>query len=329
MPIPATMRAAFIRATGGPGAIEVGALPTPEPGPTDVLVEFEASAVNHVDTFVRSGSYRTPLPLPFVIGRDLVGTVAAAGPAATGFAPGERVWTSSLGHGGRQGSWSEYAVVAAERLYHLPDGVEPEAAAAVLHPAGTAYIGLFRRARLAAGDTVLVGGAGGGVGSAVVQMAADAGATVVATAAARDHAWCLSRGADAVIDYRDPDLYARIRDAVPGGVDVWFDTSGHHDLPATVPLLRTGASIVLMAGLAAETPLPVGGLYTRDASLRGFAISNASVDDLAAAARATNRLLAQGRLAVRTGATLRLDDAAEAHRLLEGRSVHGRIVVVR
>ncbi|GAB2755823.1 NADPH:quinone reductase [Sinomonas soli] len=329
MDLPATMRAAFIRETGGTDRIEIGELPTPRPGPTDVVVQFQASAVNHVDTFVRSGAYRTPLAFPFVIGRDLVGTVAAAGPGAQGFALGDRVWTNSLGHAGRQGAWSEYAVVASERLYHLPPDVDAGEAAAALHPTATAHLGLFRRARLTAGDTVLVGGAGGAVGSAAVQLAAAAGARVIATAAPRDHRWAASCGAALVLDYRDPELPALIRDAAPEGIDVWLDTSGHHDLPAAVPLLRPGGTIVVMAGLAAQTPLPVGALYTRDASVRGFAISNASVDDLAAAARAVNRLLARGRPVVRTAATLRLDDAAEAHALQEGRSVRGRIVVAR
>ncbi|MGY3566510.1 zinc-binding dehydrogenase [Sinomonas sp. RB5] len=328
MDLPGTMRAAFIRATGGTDRIEVGELPTPRPGPTDVLVEFEASAVNHVDTFVRSGAYRTALAFPFVIGRDLVGTVAAAGPGA-GFAAGERVWTNSLGHAGRQGAWSEYAVVAAERLYRLPAGVGAEDAAAALHPTATAHLGLFRRARLAAGDTVLVGGAGGAVGSAAVRLAAAAGARVIATAAPRDHEWAASCGAAEVLDYRDPDLSGRIRAAAPEGIDVWLDTSGHHDLPTVVPLLRSGGTIVVMAGLAAQTPLPVGALYTRDVSIRGFAISNASVDDLAAASRAVNRLMAKGRPVVRTAAKLALDDAAEAHALQEGRSLRGRIVLVR
>jgi NADPH:quinone reductase-like Zn-dependent oxidoreductase len=329
MEIPATMRAAFIRSTGGADRIEVGTLPTPAPGPTDVLVRFEASAVNHVDLFVRSGAYRTPLPFPFVIGRDLVGTVARAGPGAVGFAEGDRVWTNSLGYGGRQGAWSDYAAVAAERLYRLPEGVRAETAAAALHPGATAYIGLFRRAAVAAGDTVLVGGAGGAVGSAAMQLAVGAGARVIATASARDREWCASWGAEAVLDYSDPELYGLIREAAPGGVDLWFDTSGHHDFRSAVPLLRKGASIVLMAGLADEVPLPVGALYTRDVSVHGFAISNASIDDLSAAAVAVNRLLEAGRLAVRAGATLRLDAAEEAHRLQEERAVRGRIVLVR
>ena len=107
----------------------------PRPGPTDVLVRVEGAAVNPVAAFVRSGAFRTPITFPFVIGRDLAGTVAVAGPGAPGFAVGDRVWCNSLGHAGRQGAAAQYAVVATERLYHLPNGVDPLCAVAVAHPA--------------------------------------------------------------------------------------------------------------------------------------------------------------------------------------------------
>jgi NADPH:quinone reductase-like Zn-dependent oxidoreductase len=118
------MWAAYIERRGAPSEINFGRLPIPEPGPTDVLVRVEATAVNPVDTYVRSGTYDTPLPFPFVIGRDLAGTVVRSGAGAAGFEPGQRVWANSLGHGGRQGVAAEYAVVAADRLYPLPPGAD-------------------------------------------------------------------------------------------------------------------------------------------------------------------------------------------------------------
>ncbi|GAB2715093.1 alcohol dehydrogenase catalytic domain-containing protein [Halomonas garicola] len=246
MPTPTTMQAAFIRETGGVVHIEIGELPVPRPGPTDALVRMEASEVNHVDLFVRSGAFPTPTPFPFVIGRDLVGTVVEAGSGAAGFAVGDRVWCNSLGHDGRQGAFAEYAVVSAERLYPLPPKVAPLDAAAVLHGAATAHIGLVREAGLAAGDT----------------------------------------------------------------------------------LLATGGRAVVMAGLQGAAPaLPVGAMYTREVSLHGFAISNASVSDLARAAGTINRLLAAGRLKGRIGATFSLTEAAEAHDAMAAGKVRGRVVV--
>ncbi|WP_093175721.1 alcohol dehydrogenase catalytic domain-containing protein [Sinosporangium album] len=145
------MRAAFIKTLGPPENIRYGELPDPEPGPTDVLVDVTAVAVNPVDTFVRSGLFRTPIVFPFVVGRDLVGTVAATGPGAVGFAVGDAVWSNSLGHGGRQGAAAERVVVSADRLYHLPQGVDPVRAVAVakdgLDRVASAYAGLITRTR--------------------------------------------------------------------------------------------------------------------------------------------------------------------------------------
>lgn len=328
MNIPQTMRAAFIRKVGGAEQIQFDELPVPSPGPTDVLVRMEASGVNHVDLFVRSGAYPTHLPFPFVIGRDLVGTVVAAGPGVASFSVGDRVWCNSLGHHGRQGAFAEYAVIAAERLYSLPDQADPEQAVAVLHTGATAHIGLVREAGLAAGETLFVEGAGGGVGSAIVQMAKAMGARVIASASAQDEAWCRSCGADVVFDYRREDLYEQVRQAAPKGVDVWWDNSGRNDFTQCLPLLGFGGRAVIMSGLQGADPvLPVGAMYTREVTLHGFAISNASVSDLAAAATAINHLLCTKRLQARVDATFQLSDAAKAHEAMESGHVRGRIVV--
>lgn len=327
--LPATMRAALIHAPGGVENIRIERIPVPQPGPGEVLVRLEASEVNHVDLFVRSGAYATPLPLPFVIGRDLVGSVVLAGEGVDGFSPGERAWSNSLGHAGRQGAWSEYVLVEAARLYPLPAGVDAPEAAAVLHAGATAWLGLFRHAGLSAGQVVLVEGAGGAVGSAVVQMACHAGARVIATASAADGDWCRACGAAEVLDYRRTDLPQAVRALAPDGVDLWWDCSGHNDYAGRLPLLRLGGRVVLMSGLGGRDPvLPVAALYTRDITLHGFAISNAGVDELAAAAQAINRLLAEGGLKGRIGATYALEQAAAAHRALEEGALRGRIVLV-
>lgn len=316
--------AAYITRLGPPEEIRWGELPDPAAGPGDVVVRTLAVAVNPVDTLVRSGRYRTPTPFPFVVGRDLVGEVVRAGP---GFAEGDRVWCNSLGHGGRQGSFAERVAVPADRLYPLPDGVGVEESVAVLHPAATAYLALFRHARLRLGETVYVAGAAGNVGDALVRMATAAGARVIASARPEDEGRCRTAGAVAVVDYGDPSLPARVSEAAPGGVDVHVDTSGRHDLGAAVGLLAQGGRIVLLAGPGARSELPVGPLYFRDGRVLGFAISNASVADLAEAARAVNALLAGGALPARIAAVLPLHEAAEAHRRLEAGGVRGRLVL--
>ena len=324
--LPARMRAAYVTELGPVEAVTVGELPVPAPGPTDVLVRVELAAVDPVDLLVRSGAYPTPTPFPFVLGRDLVGTVALAGPGAAGFAPVDRVWCNSLGHGGRQGACAEYAVVAAERLYHLPAAADPVASVALLHPAATAWLALFRHGGLRPTETVAVGGGAGNVGVALTRLASLAGARVLVTARPADAAWCRSAGAAEVIDYRDPDPAGRLRALAPGGVDLYADTSGHLDLPATVDLLADRGRIVLLAGRGQQHTLPVGPLYTHDRRILGFAISNASAGELAGAAAALNRLLAAGALPVRDHGVWPLERAGEAHRAVEG-GVRGRIVL--
>ncbi|AWW42896.1 NADPH:quinone reductase [Streptomyces cadmiisoli] len=309
------MRAAYITEHGTPDVIRYADLPVPTPGPTDVLVKVDMVSVNHVDTFVRSGAYATSTPFPFVIGRDLVGTVA--GSSVARFAPGDRVWSNSLGHAGRQGSFAEYAAVPHDRLYHLPDGVDAELAAPLLHTAATAHLALFRTGSLAPGETVLIAGAGGGVGSALVQLAAAAGARVVATCSPTDFEWCETCGAEQVFDYADPELNTRLREAAGDGYDLWIDNSGRHDLQTAVAALAHGGRIIALAGMTARPELPIGALYTKDASIRGFAISNASTADLADAARLVNHLLSTKRLVSRARSPIPLSQAAEAHRQME------------
>jgi NADPH:quinone reductase-like Zn-dependent oxidoreductase len=322
------MRAAYITELGPAENIRHGELPLPRLGPLDVLVAVRAAPVNPVDTFVRSGAYRTPTPFPFVVGRDLAGTVAAVGAGVSGFRVGDAVWANSLGHHGRQGTAAEYAGVPADRLYHLPEGVDPGHAAAVAHPAATAFLGLFRHARLRIGESVYVGGGAGNVGGAAVELAAVAGALVVAGAREADHERCRGLGAHAVVDYRAADLAAAIRAVAPAGVDVFWDTSGHHDLDLAAAVTAPGGRIVLSAGMRARPELPVGAVYTNDVRLVGFAISNATVAELAAAARLVNERLAAGGLPSRLIEALPLDRAAEAHLAIErGRTSGGRLLL--
>lgn len=326
--VPDVMRAAYIDAVGPADNIRHGPLPVPPAGPTDVLVRVSAVAVDPVDTFVRSGAYATPLPLPFVVGRDLVGEVAHAGPGAAGFTPGQRVWCNSLGHAGRQGSFAEYAAVAADRLYAAPPGVDADHLVAAAHPAASAWLALFRHGRLRAGETVYVGGGAGNVGGAAVALAARAGARVIATARAADAAAVRALGAAEVLDHAAPDLAERVRRAAPDGYDVHLDTSGHGELADAVESLAMGGRLVAMVGLGGgPAPLPVSRLYTRDANIVGFAISNATTADLAEAADGVVEALVDTPWRPRIADRLPLSMTAEAHRRLEAGQVRGRLVL--
>lgn len=328
--LPEVMNAAYVEKLGGPEQIRVDQLPVPRIGPTDVLVAVEAVTVDPVDAFVRSGAFPTATPFPFVIGRDLSGTVAAVGAGAVGFALGDRVWANSLGHGGRQGSFAQYAAVPADRLYHLPDGVDPVQAVGVAHMAATAWLGLFRHARLRLGEAIYIGGGAGNVGDAAVRLAAAAGARVIASASGDGLDRCWDAGATVVVDYRDPDVAEQIRAAAPGGVNVYWDTSGHHDFDAAVALTARGGRILLTAAApASRVELPISAAYTQDLSLHGFVISNATVTDLAAAAQVLNQRLADGTLSAQIAETMPLAEAAEAHRRVEAGLLSGTRLILQ
>ncbi|SIR08344.1 NADPH:quinone reductase [Micromonospora avicenniae] len=322
------MRAAYIERPGPAADIRFGDLPAPRPGPTDVLVDVIATTVNPVDTFVRSGAFPTPLPLPFVVGRDLVGRVAEVGPGAAGFRAGDLVWCNSVGYDGRQGSAAEQAVVPVDRLFRLPAGVDPATAVTMLHPAATAYLALFVHGRLRPGETAVVAGGAGNVGSALVALASTSGARVVATAAAADLEYCRRNGAVEALDYRAPDLVHRLRTVCPDGVDVYLDTAGRNELEPVIDLLALRGRIVLLAGAASRPVLPVGALYQNDRAVVGFVISHATVAELTEAAGMVNRMLAAGRLAPRETVPLPLSAVADAHRMLEEGELRGRRVVI-
>jgi NADPH:quinone reductase-like Zn-dependent oxidoreductase len=309
------MEAAYVEQLGPPDNIRYGTLPTPEPGPDEVLVNVLATTVNPVDTFVRSGSFRTEVVLPLVLSRDLVGTVATS---ACGFTAGELVWSNSLGHGGRQGAASSQAVVPADRLYRLPSSVDPISAVAVVHPAATAYLALHTHGLLRPASRVMVVGGSGNVGSAAVSMAVSSGATVYTTASSRDLAYCHNLGAVA-IDYRNPQW--------PEDIDLVIECAGVNDLPTLIGTLAPRGRIVVLAGAATRPVLPIGPFYLNDHSLAGFVISHATVQELAEAAAEINCLLPN--LRPRTVEELPLSEAANTHHRMEKGELHGRRVVLR
>ena len=195
------MKAAYIDQLGPPENIRYGELAPPVVGERDVLVKVAAVTVDPIDTYIRSGAYKTPLPLPFIVGRDLTGVVAEIGPEVTRFTPGDRVWANNQGYDGRQGTFAEYVSVNERLLYPLPPVVDLHEAVAVLHSALTAVIGLFAKARVQEGETIFVNGGSGNVGTAVLQLAKASGARVIVTAGNEEKIrWCHELGADLVIN---------------------------------------------------------------------------------------------------------------------------------
>jgi NADPH2:quinone reductase len=316
------MKAAYIKQTGPPENIIVGGLPTPEPTGSQVLVRVAAAALNPVDTYIRAGAIKMDIPLPFIVGCDLAGVVERVGPQAKRFKVGDRVWGTNQGLLGRQGTFAEYASVDECWLYPTPSGVSDDAAAACALVAITAHLGLVRDAKLKAGETLFVNGGTGGVGSMVVQMSKALGARVITTAGSDEKVQAARElGADVAINYKTEDVAARIKEAAPDGVDVWWETLREPNFELAVPLLAARARYVLMAGRDARPVFPVGPFYVKGCSLHGFVMFAATPEEQRAAADDINRWLAEGKLKPRIDRVMPLAEAAEAHRIQEESTV--------
>jgi NADPH:quinone reductase len=319
------MKAAYITQTGPPDVIQYGELPDPQPAPTQVLVKVGAVAVNPIDAYIRSGAVALPLKFPYIIGGDLAGTVVSCGAEVRSFKPGDRVWGTNQGTGGRPGSFSELAAVD-ERWLHPTPAKQSDAEAAAGALVGiTAHLGLFLHAGLKPGEILLVNGGTGGVGSAVVQFAKWAGARVIATVGSPEKKnLCESWGADLVVDYHSPTLDDEIRKfAEPfGGIDIWFETQREPTLDRAVPMMAMRGRIILMAGRTSRPEMPVGPFYIKDLRLLGMTIFNATPDEQRACAKGIRALAEQGGWHPQIGKTLPLSEAAAAHRLQEENTLH-------
>lgn len=316
------MKAAYIEQTGPPENIRYGELPTPEPQGSQVLVKVEAVSVNPVDTYIRSGAIDMPLPMPFIVGCDLAGTVEKVGPECKKFRPGDRVWGTNQGLLGRQGTFAEFAAVDECWLYSLPDGVDPKDAAAVSLVAITTHLGLVRDAQLQAGEILFVNGGSGGVGSCVVQMAKILGATVITTAGSDEKVQrCKQLGADHAFNYKTENVDEQIRKVAPDGVNVWWETLREPDFDRTVSLLQKRGRMVLMAGREARPSFPVGPFYVKDCRLFGFAMFNASAEEQQRSADDINKWLKEGKLEANIDRVMPLSETAAAHKLQEENTV--------
>lgn len=312
------MKAAFIIRTGPPEVITYGDLPDPRPGPSECLIKVAAVDVNPIDIYVRAGMVPAKLNFPFILGRDLAGTIVEIGSQAKRFKPGDRVWASNQGFAGRQGTFSEFAAVDESWLHPTPSAVRDEEVVAVSLVGITAHLGLFRDAKLRAGDILFVNGGTGGVGSCVVQMAKAAGARVITTAGSDEKvAVCQRLGADLAVNYKTQDVDAAIKTFASEGVNVWWETLREPDFERAIPLLALRGRMIVMAGREAKPVFPVGSFYTKDCSLFGFAMFNSSAEEQQAAATDINRWLTKGKLKARIDRVLPLSETATAHRLQE------------
>lgn len=338
------MKAVRFHEPGGPGVLKFEDAPMPEVGPRDVLVRVRACSVNRVDIWVRSGTYQTTLP--HILGSEFAGDVAEVGVEVEGVSVGDRVLDYPALFDGTcrfclagdesrcesfeiigaavDGGYAEYVRVPAVSLLPVPDGIDYVRAAAISVVFTTAWHMLIARAKLQIGERVLIHAAGSGIGSAAVQIAKLAGATVIATAGS-DEKLELARklGADFAINYGEKDVPEEVMRFTDGqGVQVVFEHTGAATFPGSMASLEDGGRLVICgATTGAETEINLRQLYARQISIIGSMLGTRRelVDIL--------RLVGEGKLSPVIDRTLPLSEAAKAHELLMDRQQFGKIVL--
>jgi NADPH2:quinone reductase len=312
------MKAAYINQTGPANVILYGEFPDPKPNPGQYLVKVSAVDVNPIDIYIRSGTIPAQLTFPYILGRDLAGTVIEGPRGTTKFKPGDRVWATGQGVADRPGTFAELVAVDETWLHRTPSEASDDEIVALSLVAMTAHLGLVTHAKLKADEILFVNGGTGGVGSSVVQMAKLLGARVITTAGTREKVdRCRQLGADLALNYKTEDVAGAIRAFAPKGVNVWWETLREPDFERTIPLMSMRGRIVVMAGRDARPVFPVGPFYVKDCSLHGFAMFNSTAAEQQAAAEDINRWVAAGKLKAQIDRVLPLSQAAEAHRLQE------------
>jgi NADPH:quinone reductase len=327
------MRAIAISQPGGPEVLVEATVPDPVPGPGQVVLDVAAAGVNRADLLQRQGHYPPPPGAPDTPGLECAGVISAVGPEVAGWRVGDRV--AALLDGG---GYAERALVPAAQLLAVPDGLDLVGAGSLPEAICTAWSNLVMVGRLAAGETVLVHGGSGGVGTTAIQLARARGARVLTTAGGPERAArCVALGADVAVDHRAEDVEVRILEATEGrGVGVVLDLLGAAGLAANVRMLATGGRLVvigLQQGRRGE--LDLGLLLARRASIHGTTLRSRPLAEKAAivaevAAHVWPLVGAGPEAAIRpvVHEVIPLAQAAHAHELLAGGGVFGKLVLV-
>jgi NADPH2:quinone reductase len=321
------MKAIQITQTGGPEVLVLADLPTPTPGPGQVLIQVAATGINFIEIYYREGRYKAPLPL--IPGSEAAGTVAAIGPDVLGFAVGDAVVSAAV-----QGSYAEYALVAAAALVKVPGGVDLKVAAAAMLQGMTAHYLAYSTFPLKAGDTALVHAAAGGVGLLLTQMARAIGARVIATVSTEEKAkLAREAGADEIIFYTESDFEAETRRLTGGrGVDVVYDSVGKTTFEKSLNCLRPRGMLALFGGSSGAAPMfdPIqlsgkGSLFLTRPTLKDYTATRAELEERAGSVLGW---VAEGKLKVRTAHNYALKDAAQAQIDIASRKTTGKLLLI-
>jgi NADPH2:quinone reductase len=311
---------------GGPEALTLAEVPVPAPDAGEVRVKVAVSGVNFVDVYHRTGLYK--LPLPLTVGSEAAGVVDAVGPDVTDCAVGDRVVYAMV-----RGSYAEYAIVPASKVVRIPAGVSFEQAAAVILQGMTAHYLTHSTFPLKTGDTCLVHAAAGGTGGLTTQMAKRAGARVLGTVSSDEkEAIARAAGVDDIIRYTEHDFAVEARRLTGGrGVDVVYDGVGRNTWEKSLDALRPRGLLVLFGYASGPVtcidPAQLNAKGSLFVTRPGLAHYIATREELLWRATDVMDMVAAGQLQLSIGEVLPLADAAQAHRLLEGRRTIGKLLL--
>ena len=322
------MKAVLCKQFGPPDSLVVEEVPAPRAGPGEAVISVKAASLNFPDVLIIQNKYQFKPPLPFSPGSELAGVVKEVGAGVQGVRPGDKVIAFTT-----YGAFAEEVKTEAGRLIPLPEGMDFVAGAAFLLTYATSDHALRDRGALAAGETLLVLGAAGGVGLAAIEIGKALGARVIACASSEEKlAVCRSHGADATINYAAEDLRERIKALTEGrGVDVVYDAvGGPYTEPAFRSLAWRGRHLVI--GFAAgEIPkLPLNLALLKGASVVGVFwgdFARRQPKEFAQSIRQLARWYAEGKLKPHVSQTMPLEKAAEALKLMAARQVKGKLVL--
>ncbi|MBL3665001.1 NAD(P)H-quinone oxidoreductase [Streptomyces sp. M2CJ-2] len=324
------MYAITIPEPGGPEALVWGQVPDPVPGPGEVLVEVVAGAVNRADIMQRQGFYDPPPGASLYPGLECSGRITALGPGVTGWAVGDEVCALLAG-----GGYAQQVAVPVGQLLPVPEGLDVKQAAALPEVVCTVWSNVFMVAHLRPGETLLVHGGSSGIGTMAIQLAKAVGAKVAVTAGTKeklDH--CAELGADILINYREQDFVAELKEATDGaGADVILDIMGAKYLDRNVQALAVNgrlAIIGMQGGVKGE--LNIGALLRKRAAISATSLRARPLEEKTAIVAAVREhvwpLIADGHVRPVVDRELPMSEAADAHRVVEESGHVGKVLLV-
>ena len=318
------MKAIRVKEFGGPEVLRIEEVPTPQPGPGEVLVRMHAIGINPVETYIRAGKYPRLPELPYTPGNDGAGVIEQVAPVVNQFKIGDRVYLA----GSVSGTYAEFALCRIAQVHPLPAKISFAQGAAMGTPYATAYRGLFQRGHAKPGETVLVHGASGGVGTAAVQLARARGLRVLGTAGS-DEGQQLARdqGAHEMFDHRASEHFEQIMKATNGrGVDVILEMLANLNLGKDLTILAKNGRVVVI-GNRGTVEINPRDTMQRDADVRGMVLPNTPPADMANIHAALVAGLENGTLRTVIGKEFPLSEAAQAHRAVMEPAALGKIAL--